>query len=278
MARKEAEAFDFDISTHPVLPKVDGLFVVGCDVGVGRTLVAGAIARALRRRGRPVEVFKPVATRCRRRAEGLVSAETAFLAACADSQRALAEISPLRYRSSLPPDLAGEGEDRPVSLEAIFQAYRQLAGCGKAVVVEAPGGLLGPISEKFWTIHLARMMNLPLVVVSRPGEAGVDLAMLTLHAARTGGLRVAGVVLNGYAVEPGDSTVMAAGGELGAGREEDLEIGANILAITRRAGVEVLAVVPTESANNIDQATLGPDTQFAIDQVDWERFLTDSWR
>jgi len=267
------EVFDFDVSAYPPLPTLRGLLVVGSDVGVGRTLVAGAIARALRRRGRAVEVFKPIATGCRRKAEGLVSDETAFLAACAESGRTLAEISPVRFRSALPPNLAAEREARPVSLEAIFQGYRRLADAAGAVIVEAPSGLLGTLTERFRTIHLARMMNLPLVVVSRCGAAAVELTTLTLHAARSGGLSLAGVVLNGHLPGPGGSPVLPRRRSLGRRGEEDLEIGANILAINRGGGAEVLAVVPRESANDVDKARLGLDTQFAIDQVRWERFL-----
>ena len=48
-----------------------GLFVTGTDTGVGKTVVAGAVAAALTRRGARVAAFKPVVTgleasRCRR--------------------------------------------------------------------------------------------------------------------------------------------------------------------------------------------------------------------
>ena len=39
-----------------------GLFVTGTDTGVGKTVVAGAIAAALRARGERVAVYKPVVT------------------------------------------------------------------------------------------------------------------------------------------------------------------------------------------------------------------------
>jgi dethiobiotin synthetase len=39
-----------------------GLFVTGTDTGVGKTVVAGAVAAALTRRGARVAAFKPVVT------------------------------------------------------------------------------------------------------------------------------------------------------------------------------------------------------------------------
>jgi dethiobiotin synthetase len=44
-----------------------GLFFTGTDTGVGKTTIAAAVARILRRQGRHVRVSKPVATGARRR-------------------------------------------------------------------------------------------------------------------------------------------------------------------------------------------------------------------
>jgi dethiobiotin synthetase len=43
------------------------LFVTGTDTGIGKTVVAGAIADWFRRKGARVAVLKPVATGCVRR-------------------------------------------------------------------------------------------------------------------------------------------------------------------------------------------------------------------
>ena len=44
--------------TYPQLPLLKGLFITGTDTGVGKTVIAGAIARSLRDSGMNVEVFK----------------------------------------------------------------------------------------------------------------------------------------------------------------------------------------------------------------------------
>ncbi len=67
------------------LPKTKGLFVTGTDTGVGKTLIAGGIARLLTQQGLKVGVFKPVASGCQSDRGQLVSADAAFLAACAET-------------------------------------------------------------------------------------------------------------------------------------------------------------------------------------------------
>ena len=246
---------DLNVSSYPPLPPLRGLFVTGTDTGVGKTLVAGAIARHLRHAGVDVEVFKPVASGCTRSRGELVSADAVFLAVCAGSQQTLSEISPVRLALPLAPNIAAEREGRPIELETIFDGWRRLAEEDRPVIVEGVGGLMCPITDDFWVIHLAMMMKMPLVVVARPGLGTINHTLLTVHAARSVGLSVAGVVINRYPVDGADAG--------------DQSIGTNPGQIAGRGKVAVLAIVPDEQDNSIEQATVGADTEFAITQVDW---------
>jgi dethiobiotin synthetase len=259
-----------DVSRYPPLPRLRGLFVTGTDTEVGKTLVAGAIARELVRRGRRVEVFKPVATGCRRARGELVSADADFLAACSDSRRTLREIAPLRFAAALAPNVAARREHREVELEAIFDAYARLEGAADCVIVEGIGGLMCPIRDDFWVIHLARLMALPLVIVARAGLGTINHTLLTLHAARGAGLSVAGVVINRYRLEPATREAIEKRIEPYTHGDEDLAMYTNPAQIAERGKVEVLAIVPDEDANSVERATIGPDTRFAISQMDWE--------
>jgi dethiobiotin synthetase len=262
------DPFDFDVSAYPALPRLRGLFVTGTDTGVGKTLIAGAIARSLRKRGLSVEVFKPVATGCRRTSVGLVSEDAEFLAWCAESKRTLVDINPVRYAPAVAPNVAAERTKQPVDLEAIFSAYRDLQGAADAVVVEGVGGLLCPISDDFWVIHFARMTRLPLVIVAQPGLGTINHTLLTVHAARSAGLSVAGVIVNRYELETPLSDEQAA-----ARGDAVLAMHTNPAQIARHSQAPVLALVPLEAANNVAKARIGPNTQFAIDAVDWESFI-----
>ena len=266
--------FDFDISRYPQLPAMRGLFVTGTDTEVGKTLVAGAIARTLHKKGLRVEVFKPVASGCRKGREGLISADAEFLAACAESRRTLAEITPLRYKVALVPNVAAERQGAEVDLDAIFEAYRQLDGQADCVIAEGVGGLLCPISDNFWVIHLAKMMRLPVVIVARAGLGTINHTLLTLQVARAAGLEVAGVVINRYRIDPAAQKALADGKTPYTHGDEDLAIFTNPAQIAERGRVEVLAIVPEDGESSVERATLGKDVEFAIGQVDWQRFLS----
>jgi dethiobiotin synthetase len=158
-----------------------------------------------------------------------------------------------------------------VDLEAIFDGYAHLAGTAETVIVEGIGGLLCPITDDFWVVHLARLMGLPVVIVARAGLGTINHTLLTLHAARSAGLSVAGVIVNRYRLEPAAAKQLADPAQPYTHGDADLAIHTNPAQIAERGKTSVLAVVPDEPANSVERATIGEDTQFAIDQVDWER-------
>jgi len=264
-------AFNFDVSSYPPLPRLRGLFVTGTDTEVGKTLVAGAIAAELRRQGRRVEAMKPVATGCRSGRDGLISADAEFLAACAESRRTLSEIAPLRFAQALAPNAAARRVHQEVNLEPIFDSFRRLQDRCDAVVVEGIGGLLCPISDDFWVIHLARMMDLPLVIVARAGLGTINHTLMTIHAARSAGLRVAGVVINRYRIDPVMQAARDNADRQYARGDADIAMHTNPAQIAQLGKVDVLAIVPDEPANSVEKVTIGPDTRFAVSQVDWWR-------
>ena len=48
--------------------------------------------------------------------------------------------------------------------------------------------------------------------------------------------------------------------------------------IAERGNVKILALVPEEAANSVEEATIGPDTDFAVSQVPWESLIGRPWR
>src|SRR5271165_4843173 len=86
-----------------------GLFVVGTDTGVGKTVVTAGIARSLRAQGRAVAVCKPVAT-------GAESYQGGYLA---DDTRRLAEAAGHRDYQGVTPWAFPEPAAPPVAARAV---------------------------------------------------------------------------------------------------------------------------------------------------------------
>jgi len=182
-----------------------GLFITGTDTEVGKTVVTAALAHAFKQRGVNVGVMKPVATGCRRGRGGeLISSDVEHLLRASDSSDPLELISPYRFEPPVAPWIAlrqAQGE-RGISLDRIEKAFRELAHRHDFVLVEGIGGLLVPLDEKQTVADLARRLGLPVLIVARAGLGTINHTLLTIEAARSAGLEIFGVVLNGRSSRP----------------------------------------------------------------------------
>ncbi len=173
-----------------------GIFITGTDTGVGKTVIAAAIVRALKNRGLSVGVMKPVETGCGRRGEGLYPADGAFLKYMAETETPLTEITPYRFETPVAPLTASEIEGGAVSADEILEGYERMAGEHDFMVVEGVGGLMVPLSEDFLVSDLIRLLDLPVVVVARNTLGVINHTLLTVRAAENEGIPLSGVVIN----------------------------------------------------------------------------------
>jgi dethiobiotin synthetase len=179
-----------------------GLFVAGTDTGVGKTVVASAIAATLAARGERVAVFKPVVT-------GLsevtgCAPDHELLRASARSMQTDDEIAPYRFNPPVSPHLAAELAGEAIDPALLIRRALAAASAADAIVVEGVGGLAVPLASRYLVRHFAIALGLPVLVVARPGLGTISHSVLTVESARAAGLRVASVVLANWPEEPGE--------------------------------------------------------------------------
>jgi dethiobiotin synthetase len=193
------------------LPRKAGLFFTGTDTGVGKTVIAGAAARLLAAEGFSVGVFKPVATGCRRRWDGMVSGDTEFLAACANSDLSLEDITPIGCPTPAAPMVSAAVDGIAIDFEKIAAAYRRIAGECEVVIVEGIGGVRVPLADGIDLLDLAAELALPAVVVAKSSLGTINHTLMSLDCLRAAGISVAGVIINGFnAAEAGIAEETAA--------------------------------------------------------------------
>jgi dethiobiotin synthetase len=173
-------------------PRHRGFFVTGTDTGVGKTLVACALVRALRARGLDVGVMKPVETGV---GEG-GPLDALALRRAAGVADPIEQICPQRFALAAAPTVAARAERRAVDLQALLAGFEGLASRHAMLVVEGAGGLLVPVGKRASFADLAREMALPLLVVARAALGTINHTLLTLEAAAARGLALAGVVIS----------------------------------------------------------------------------------
>jgi dethiobiotin synthetase len=173
-----------------------GIFITGTDTGVGKTYVAAGLIRTLKAGGLNVCPMKPAETGCRMRKGELVPSDTRTLMRASGVKEPVDAINPYRMRHPLAPAVAARLEGVTISRRIITEAYRKLSSRYDLVVVEGAGGVMVPVYKRYRYLDMMGDLNLPVLVVARPGLGTINHTLLTVHALRQSGLAVLGVVLN----------------------------------------------------------------------------------
>ncbi|HZC86435.1 MAG TPA: dethiobiotin synthase [Steroidobacteraceae bacterium] len=204
-----------------------GIFVTGTDTGVGKTVIACALVRALRDEGARVAVMKPVASGASRTREGLRNADALALmeAAGPGYPHAYEDVNPYCFEPAVSPHIAAKEAGIDVDTSMIRQKYDRLATGVDWVVVEGAGGWFAPINEHQTMADLAWALAVPALLVVGLKLGCLNHAQLTRLGVESHGVSLAGWVASGI--------------------DRDMtRVGANLETLERLLGQPPLGVVP----------------------------------
>ena len=210
------------------------LGITGTDTGVGKTVVACAIAAGLRRRGLSVAAMKPVETGV---AFDDSSRDGARLARAAGGTHPLSVVAPIVLAEPLAPLAAARRSRSTIDLSLLDHAMRTASIDADALVVEGAGGLLVPITDQVAFDTLFARWKLDVVVVAANRLGVINHTRLTLAAIRAAGLSISMVVMN--RLSPDDELSM-----------ED-----NAALIAELEGVRVVELPWLANAGDLDRAS-----------------------
>jgi dethiobiotin synthetase len=203
-----------------------GIFITGTDTGVGKTVVACALVRALQSLGMRVGVMKPVASGAVRTPQGLRNADAlALLAATGKDAAAYSDVNPYCFEPAVSPHIAAKEAGIEVDTTLVRHRFEALAAASDWVVVEGAGGWFAPINEHQTMADLAWALSVPALLVVGLRLGCLNHAQLTRLGIESQGVTLVGWVANG--VDP----AMARSDE-------------NLAALERLLGEPPLAVVP----------------------------------
>ena len=196
-----------------------GIFITGTGTEIGKTVIAGGLAAALKQAGTDVGVMKPISTGD--------TADARFLKHAAQVDDELSLINPIYLRHPLAPSVAARIEDREIDLSRVETAFAELQQRYDFVIVEGVGGIAVPIRDDFLVAQLIQRLALPILIVATTGLGTLNHTLLTVTFAQQFNIQIAGIVLNGLRSES-------------AGLAE----ATNPVEIEKLTGIPVVGVVP----------------------------------
>ena len=173
-----------------------GYFVTGTDTGVGKTQVTAALIHLLRDRYEKVVGMKPVASGCANTGQGLCNADAEALIAASNVVADYQDINPYAFEPAIAPHIAAREAGVKIELERVLDHFERLQAQANCVVVEGVGGWLVPLGHVITTEHLAKSLDLPVVLVVGMRLGCLNHALLTSRAIESAGILLAGWIGN----------------------------------------------------------------------------------
>jgi dethiobiotin synthetase len=206
-----------------------GYFITGTDTGVGKTAITLGLMQRLQQQGYRVAAMKPVASGCRRTAQGLRNADALLLQQQASMPLDYGSLNPYAFEPAIAPHIAAREAHTRIELGTLRAALAAVTRNADRVCVEGAGGWLVPLNEQHSAAEIAGLAKLEVVLVVAVRLGCLNHALLTARAIEADGFRLAGWVAN----------------LLPPAAERRAE---NVAALTERLAAPLLGVVPCLSA------------------------------
>lgn len=192
-----------------------GVFITGTGTGVGKTFVSALLASTLRARGLDAGVMKPVESGCSLRSGVLVPEDAVRLQSASGVTDAIDEINPYRFAEPVSPNMAARSSGVTIDLGHIVKTFRELGARHDVMIAEGAGGLLTPLNDTETIAELIVALGVPVIIVAASVLGTVNHTLLTVEAATSRGIEIAGIFLNRTGIDPDDKSPAYNASEIG---------------------------------------------------------------
>jgi len=215
-----------------------GIYIIGTDTGVGKTVVSAGLMCLLLAQRYKSAYFKPVASGAVVM-NGIAEATDAVFVQKASGFVEKSEwITPFVFKNPVSPHLAARLEQVPVDIDIIKSRLQYLKESYEWIIAEGAGGLAVPLNDEgYMQYDLIRELGFPCLLVARAGLGTINHTVLTVQAARAAGLKIKGIMINGYT---------------GSLPERD-----NVETIIRLAGIPYITNLPVIAGMDTDRGQTG---------------------
>jgi dethiobiotin synthetase len=215
-----------------------GIYIIGTDTGVGKTVVSAGLMYLLLAEKHKSAYFKPVASGAVV-VNGVAEAiDAEFVRTASGFIEKRENMTPFVFKNEMAPHLAARWEHRPIKVDLIKKRLQYLKGHYEWIITEGAGGLAVPLNDEgYMQYDLIRELGFSCLLVARAGLGTINHTLLTICFARSAGLKIKGIVING-----GTGSLL----------ERD-----NVETITKLAGVSSVITLPALTGVDTEKGQTG---------------------
>jgi dethiobiotin synthetase len=175
-----------------------GIYIIGTDTGVGKTVVSAGLMHLLLAKKHPSAYFKPVASGAVVINGATESIDAVFVRTASGFIEERKNITPFVFKNEMAPHLASHLEQMPIDIDLIKDRLQYLKGHYEWIIAEGAGGLAVPLNDEgYMQYDLIRELGFSCLLVARAGLGTINHTLLTIHFARSAGLKIKGIIING---------------------------------------------------------------------------------
>jgi dethiobiotin synthetase len=174
----------------------NGIFITGTDTGVGKTVIAAALAYACRQKKLDFGYIKPMESGVLNREYLNTASDAALVKKAGSLPEALEEIVPFTFSEPLAPRLAARRAGIKITRERLINSVKERINPNRLTIVEGAGGLMAPLCENFLVLDLIRELKFPCLIVCRTALGSVNHTLLTITCLRRAGMEPVGIIAN----------------------------------------------------------------------------------
>jgi dethiobiotin synthetase len=179
-----------------------GIFIVGTDTDVGKTIVTAGLMHVLRSNGYNATYFKAALSGAFEIGNELIPGDTDLVSKVSNLEEIYDNITPYVYKTPVSPHLAAKLENRPMDLKVIREKYDHLKKKYDFIIAEGSGGIVCPLMDDergLYTLeNLIKDLNMSVIIVARAGLGTINHTVLTVKYIEALGINIKGIIINNY--------------------------------------------------------------------------------
>jgi len=172
-------------------------FVTGTDTGVGKATVTAGLAGCIRNLGINVGVMKPIATGLAEK-QGYKSKDVAILSEAAGTNDSEDLVNPIFLPAVASPYDASKLLNMSIDMPLVFTKFKKLLSTHDVILVEGIGGIMTPITKKFFVVDMIKAMALESIIVTRASLGTLNHTVMTFKMCQENGIKIKGVIINNF--------------------------------------------------------------------------------
>ena len=158
------------------------IFVSGTGTGIGKTFVSAILAEALH-----ADYWKPV------QAGYTTITDSDWVRNTLTNKQSVVHPETYKLKLAASPHIAARQENIIISLQKIAS---QIPATQHDLIIEGAGGLMVPLNDREFVTDLIKLLDVPVILVSRNTLGSINFSLLTAMACKQKNINVTGWIFN----------------------------------------------------------------------------------